>query len=764
MEAEEDVVFEEYFYKYSKRQKLFLGKRDKWKQKYFILRKCGEKPVLEYFNKKPKNKSISPKGQLILWPIFRVEKGINIKNRQISFEITTPDEQLCLSGNSKKMADVFVFLLQIQSTLKKHIQDDVFCIQPEESDATTSIGCKGANCILHVSPCGLTLALQESRSVLAQWPLKSIRCFESSGFGQLTLEAGRVAPMGEGIYNFQCRNGEDIKIYDILDKYIVDTLDRAKPHRKGTTEEIYDYLEEFEKLHSLTVVSARLMHSPDILNILQESWDYNPPKTDKDDNVDSSEPTVVRRQTKVNSQDHTASIGLRQSQYNPKNVPTPTVPNPPPAMVTINNTFPQNNSQILTARPPAPPPRPGSQRSHGSNGTTTRSHRMRGRRSSSSSSVNSQDVQGDHSKSTSEYLTHTGSSSDLPSPPPEAYAPYLDPVSTSSYYEGTQTTGRVKSSQEKRRRAESIGSESQKATSCEDLSSHMKTVLYKSQESVDSLEDLVSHPDENMNNAKPPVPFPKLKEFRPCDDKPDYERRRSLDYHQNIRRDSNALRSPSPNARHIRKLLAQKRQPSEEPLRKSNSNPNFLNLGSKQDLHVTPNGIVSPPNVSPTLSHKNKQASRSLVSLLPGNLRKALSREKIRSETPDRGDNSRSRSNTPSRSRANSLERSFRRRRSNSIRGPDIKNINFTEKTRSFRKVKSAVQNGHVISNQNGGTAIELESNCQATNKSNSKSVSADVANNNVHRPGRRIKHNESFGPADRIINLPRHEREETRC
>ena len=69
---------------------------------------------------------------------------------------------------------------------------------------------------------------QSNRAVLAQWPMKSIRCYESSGNGQLSLEAGRVAPMGDGLYIFQLKPGDDNVIYDLIDQYVMDTVGRVQ--------------------------------------------------------------------------------------------------------------------------------------------------------------------------------------------------------------------------------------------------------------------------------------------------------------------------------------------------------------------------------------------------------------------------------------------------------------------------------------------------------------------------------------------------------
>ena len=64
--------------------------------------------------------------------------------------------------------------------------------------------------------------------MLAQWPLKSIRCYETSGTCQLSIEAGRVAPMGDGLYIFQTRPGDANGIYDLLDQYVMDNVGRAQ--------------------------------------------------------------------------------------------------------------------------------------------------------------------------------------------------------------------------------------------------------------------------------------------------------------------------------------------------------------------------------------------------------------------------------------------------------------------------------------------------------------------------------------------------------
>ena len=39
-----------------------FSKSNPWKQRYFILKCNGNRPVLEYYSKKPKNRNVAPKG------------------------------------------------------------------------------------------------------------------------------------------------------------------------------------------------------------------------------------------------------------------------------------------------------------------------------------------------------------------------------------------------------------------------------------------------------------------------------------------------------------------------------------------------------------------------------------------------------------------------------------------------------------------------------------------------------------------------------
>ena len=66
------------------------------------------------------------------------------------------------------------------------------------------------------------LFLQLSKCILAQWPLKCIKFYESTGMGQFGFETGKQSPSGEGKYFFNTRRGQDNHIYDLLDRYVME--------------------------------------------------------------------------------------------------------------------------------------------------------------------------------------------------------------------------------------------------------------------------------------------------------------------------------------------------------------------------------------------------------------------------------------------------------------------------------------------------------------------------------------------------------------
>ena len=60
------------------------------------------------------------------------------------------------------------------------------------------------------------------------WPLKTIKSYESSQMGQITIETGKIAPFGEGVYTFKTRAGQDNLIYNALDEFVNEALERRR--------------------------------------------------------------------------------------------------------------------------------------------------------------------------------------------------------------------------------------------------------------------------------------------------------------------------------------------------------------------------------------------------------------------------------------------------------------------------------------------------------------------------------------------------------
>ena len=44
----------------------------------------------------------------------------------------------------------------------------------------------------------------------------------------MSLEAGRVAPMGDGLYIFNMVEGVDNILYDLIDRYVLDALEQVQ--------------------------------------------------------------------------------------------------------------------------------------------------------------------------------------------------------------------------------------------------------------------------------------------------------------------------------------------------------------------------------------------------------------------------------------------------------------------------------------------------------------------------------------------------------
>ncbi|XP_038063788.1 uncharacterized protein LOC119734368 isoform X2 [Patiria miniata] len=245
-----------------KKKKSFLNRQSStpWKKYYFVLlRKHDEEeeeecPFVWTYEKEPTTETETPKALLKLWPHYRVDKKHDESGKHYIFEVRTPLENLRLMSESETNMDLWVFYLQIQTKLRHDFPGYCFEVTPDESHPMSRIGAKGSKCLLHISKWGLTLALKRTRSLLAQWPLKSIRIFESSETGAFSFEAGRSAPMGEARYLFGTNPGEDGRMYDLLDEFTTEMQKQRNdgstdPNQPATEEEV---IKEYEKLRLAT--------------------------------------------------------------------------------------------------------------------------------------------------------------------------------------------------------------------------------------------------------------------------------------------------------------------------------------------------------------------------------------------------------------------------------------------------------------------------------------------------------------------------------
>ncbi|KAK7475425.1 hypothetical protein BaRGS_00033306 [Batillaria attramentaria] len=790
MDDSEDVLFQDFLYKLksSKGGRFSRLIQEPWKHKYFVLCRHQDKLLLRYYNRKPKHAGRAhPKREITLWPSFKVEKVNNTHNRAFALELTAPERQVCLSADEQATVDLLVFLLQTQVRLRDNIREDLTEVKTEPSESFKRIGAKGANCILHASPWGLTLALQRSRTVLAQWPLKSVRYYESSGQGQFTIEAGKVAPMGEGVFTFHTLPGLDNRLYDTVDHYVVNTLDR--PNQRGTSEEIEDYIREFDCLHSLTELIPTRITNTEMARLLRENWNYILPFTDPADSGSEREisPSAVAGSgASLSSQSAGApsagsqpivfnrmpsASSLLRSDNSSRPLPSP---HTPPSRSPRDN--PAGGDGRVSGRPPPPPPRVGTSKSAKSSPRTPRSARqdsvdgvlsplmpdVQPRRHSNPANVIHRVNHAAQYPLVRQQLSLDSGASSVPQN--VSYMQREGPSSprpASNRSSGGTSCPLTPQSPGNSGFAEAAGGEGQGhndtpiedwlvSASCEDLSDHMRAVVFHQRNSRRNANSATSDTvsahtttatsKKTHNNNDPsfiPPPFTHIQQFRSSVDwEKDKARDRSQSFDANAKTQKShhiygSVPSSSPNAspsiKLIRKLVSARTATKDNNLRKSLSNPNFLNLGSKEQLyqHRTHPGRSSHyGEESPKLTSQTKQKSRSLASLLPGPLRRYVSKESLlrppsSTPSPDAHHSRQQSDDSPRTTFTNNSN--FRRQYSaRSLKEMSIKGIHFTEQSRSFRKPKSATRNA--------GAAAGSAVNASPTPRENSAVGSTEVS------------------------------------
>ncbi|XP_069122146.1 uncharacterized protein [Argopecten irradians] len=579
--------------------------------------------------------------------------------------------------------DMFVFLIQIQMTLREQIKEDFVVVKAENSESQRRIGAKGANCILHVSPWGATLALLTCRCVLAQWPLKSVRYFEASGQGSFLLEAGRVAPMGDGIYVFQTAPGDDSKLYDLLDQHIVDALGKIHPGRRGTTEEVEDYVEEAEKLSALTSVSLTTFDNPDIPKILKDNWNY-------DAVVPRSTPIVHTRQ---NSQASSTDGNVDNPPPLPRRINTESRSKSSPQIIRKQSQGSASTSGVkggnpLADRPPLPPPAKNNTKPIGiprnnSEGTLLNDdHYFRmNSTSSAGSNIQSPSVRLDawspppsFLEATRGRMSDSGQSGDDYLTPRvsaeiEAGNAVIDYILPSDQHSSSLPHQNKKTIHSRRRSARL---NRLRSVSCEDV--HDESKRLSTRRNTD-----VNQNVQTYDLAKPVNPFQNLQNFHGSmellTDNHQYYNRKSVETYYNIQGLHGEI--DESNLKPVAEIRKRFNETCRDTLVRSISNPNFLHLQSKEKLSdVRASAIKSGTlELHSTLKSQNKQKSKSLLNLF----KQKGGRQSSKSDTW---------SMYSPRSMPSSPTGTLSRHGSNPNIHINMKDIKIVSRTRSFRKPK----------------------------------------------------------------------------
>lgn len=207
-----------------------------------------------------------------------------------------------------------------------------------------------------------------------------------------------------------------------------------------------------------------------------------------------------------------------------------------------------------------------------------------------------------------------------------------------------------------------------RSVSCEDLSNYVKDIVYM------PMDDL----NDPKTNSSPPLPFPHIQSYVGSGDIDQRERSHSIDYY-NVNLKGTIDSSPSPTVTELKRRYNTHIRTN---LRKSVSNPNFIHALKKE---MRDSKVLK--SVSGTSPLKSKSKSRSLVSLLPENLRRRLSkdaskRDSCDSSNEDRGVSGRNSGSLPS-SPPSTIKRQASSQSGINIK---IKGITISETSRTFKR------------------------------------------------------------------------------
>lgn len=233
------------------------GKRQ-WKRKFIVLNRSAsneDECYLLTFDKEELWRVATPKKRMSLYPRYKISKLADFKGKEKVLQINNESEQWYFASTTKsKFLNLWACQIQMQTKLSRSISGRIFSVVGVDSKDMQNIGAAGQKCLLHFTKWGITLALQESRAILAMWPLKTIRNYEDSGHSQFTIEAGRRAPMGEGVYRFHTTGGKDREMFNVIDAFVAALLDEKAciaGGRKPTTDE--EILRTYDQLYRTAI-------------------------------------------------------------------------------------------------------------------------------------------------------------------------------------------------------------------------------------------------------------------------------------------------------------------------------------------------------------------------------------------------------------------------------------------------------------------------------------------------------------------------------
>ena len=226
-----------------------------WKRKYFVLYHLVEdidKIYLDCYEKEENWPRENPKKTLNMYPRYKIAKLASFKGKENVLEVDNEVEQWHLVTDKVKIMDLWAVQIQMQTKLSRVISGRIFCVSGAVNKQMQKIGAAQQRCLLHFTKWGITLALQDSRAILAMWPLKTIRNYENFGNSQFSIEAGRRAPMGDGKYVFNTNIGQDEEMFNVLDLFIAAVLNEKaelNPNKKNQPVTDEEILKSYDQLH-----------------------------------------------------------------------------------------------------------------------------------------------------------------------------------------------------------------------------------------------------------------------------------------------------------------------------------------------------------------------------------------------------------------------------------------------------------------------------------------------------------------------------------